>query len=456
MKRVLMIWLICALAFSCSCALAQENTENAESANPGFYEEMPYFLRFTQKMEEEAVGKDIFIRRTYPDTMNDAVDEQMRALIDEMAARNTPLLPLEKVEIPSYLDVGAMVTRTGTSLLSFLTLAEVSRDQEQLSVDYDARVYDIETGRRVTLEDLFEPDSGIWPLLADQVRSQLTAAFPGEAHDEQALAQLCEEESLKQADFTLSAARLTLTCRADLLYPGKNTLLHVHLYYPQIREMMTQYGREQTDNSRFRMVALTYDDGGARGSTRKVLDVLRQYGAQATFFIIGKNIGKNHDMLSRQQDSKHSIQSHTYFHKYGYKLSREEAFEEKERMRSELAAVTGVEPTLMRAPGGIDAFFAENEIGYPIIHWSLASGDSGNDGDKNIARRVIHSSQDGDIVLMHDLNNLNWKYSTAILEDYTARGILCVTVEELFADAGVALEENKIYFSPYRVETGEE
>lgn len=458
MKRFWILIALCALTLVSPAACAAEsvnedgvNEEGFEGFFEGFYEEMPYFLRFTQNMQEEEVAKDIFIRRTYPDTMNDDVDAQMREAIDAMAERSRPLLPLDKVTVASYLDVGAVVTRTGSSVLSFLALAEVSREKERLSTDFETRVYDIETGRLLSLEDFFAADSGIWALLAQQVRAQLGAAFPGEQPDEQALSQLCEPDSLKKASFTLSAARLTLTYCADAVYAGKNTLLHVHLYYPEIRDMMTQYGRRQTDNARFRMVALTYDDGGARAYTRRVLDELRNYGAQATFFIIGKNIAKNHDILSRQQDSNHSVQSHTYSHQYYYELNRAKAHEEKERLRSELAAVTGVEPAMMRSPGGIDAFYVEKEIGYPIIHWSLASGDSANDDDEGIARRVIHSAEDGDIVLMHDLNKLSHKYTAAILQDFSERGILCVTVEELFADAGVPLEANQIYFSPYRL-----
>ena len=47
-----------------------------------FYTEMPPLLRFTQQTQRETVTEDIHILRIYPDTANDRIDEEMRALID--------------------------------------------------------------------------------------------------------------------------------------------------------------------------------------------------------------------------------------------------------------------------------------------------------------------------------------------------------------------------------------
>lgn len=420
-------------------------------AEDAFYTEMPPMLRFTQETIREEIAKDVYIQRTLPDTANDAVDEHISRLIDEMTARNTALLPLEAGEVPSYLDVGAVISRSGTSVLSFLILGEVSKDKEQLSVDFQTRVFDLETGRQLTLGDFFAPDSAAWTALRSAAEAQLTAAFPGRAHDADALAHLLSLESLQNAAFTLGAARLTLTYRADALYPGQNTLLHVHVYYPEIREMMTDYGKAQTDNSRFRMIALTYDDGPARGSTRNVLNVLRRHGAQATFFIVGKNIARNHDILSRQQDSGYSIQSHSYTHTYPKDLKPGEIFTEDTRLRREMSEVIGIVPTMMRAPGGTDPYYVRRKIGYPMINWSAPSGDSGNDNVKGIIAALRNRAADGAVVLMHDINPRCHLYSDAFLEHLSSRGYLCVTLEELFSDAGVTLEPDTIYYSPYRI-----
>ena len=440
MRQKIIFLACCALLLLLLCAGA--------AAETAFYEEMPPYLRVTQETIEEMGAGGKLIRRTYPETASDQVNDDMRALIDRMTEEALLRLPQEKAK-EIELDAGAVITRSGSSLMSFLVIAQANDGNQPLFVETESRVYDIETGRRIALSDLFDAQSGAWAMMEREVRAQLSAAYPGREIDQAQLDRFCGE--LAQADFTLGAARMTLTFPADTLYEGAVAPLHVHLYYKDISGLMTEMGKRQTDNSRFRMIALTFDDGCAGRSTRKVLDELRKAGAQATFFVVGKTISRGRHLLTRQQSSAYSIQSHTYSHSYPEDLTTELALEEKQRMNDALTEVTGVPPTMMRAPGGNEKFYIRREIGYPLLHWSLAGGDSGSSDDKKVARRVIHNAKDGDVVLLHDLNVLSWRYTKRILEDLCARGFLCVTVEELFADAGVPLEENTVYFSPYRI-----
>jgi peptidoglycan/xylan/chitin deacetylase (PgdA/CDA1 family) len=47
-----------------------------------------------------------------------------------------------------------------------------------------------------------------------------------------------------------------------------------------------------------KVVALTIDDGPTT-STPKILKVLKKYGAQATFFVIGSQIPNNEEIINR-------------------------------------------------------------------------------------------------------------------------------------------------------------
>ena len=167
------------------------------NADAQLYTQMPYYLTVTQETHTETVAEDAHILRTYPDTRNDEIDAQMRALIDGMAAENRGLLPLKKGSVPSYLDVGAVFTRSGTSVVSFLALAEVSAETEYLSMDHATRVYDIETGKQLSLTDFFGEDSQAWAILSRAVHQQLSAAFPALEPDADALEQLCAIDNLK-------------------------------------------------------------------------------------------------------------------------------------------------------------------------------------------------------------------------------------------------------------------
>lgn len=417
----------------------------AACAEEAFYTRMPEALTAVQTTRSETVGGTLTVKRTCPRTSCAQVDAEIAALVEEMVQAALPAAQASGAEL---LDVGAVITRSGTSFMSFLTIAETTGGRELLSASYDARVYDMATGERVTMADVLAADGSGYDLLAQAVREQLGAAFPAETTDEAALGALCTRAALESAPFTLGAASMTLTYRADAVYPGHGTLLHVTVPYAQLRPEMTARGQAQTDNSRFRMAALTYDDGCAQKNTLYLLDQLRRYGAQATFFILGERIAGNHNVLSRQQNAGYSIQTHTWGHSYTWELSREEKEAERDRFAEALGAVTGVPPTLMRAPGGSEDGY---DMGYPLIHWSLATGDSSNDNVEEIVERTKWSVKDGTIVLMHDINANCSRYTREIVESLTDRGFLLVTVQELFLDAGIPLEDGMVYGSTSRM-----
>ena len=417
----------------------------AACAEEAFYTRMPEALTAVQTTRSETVGGTLTVKRTCPRTSCAQVDAEIAALVEEMVQAAHPAAQASGAEL---LDVGAVITRSGTSFMSFLTIAETTGGRELLSASYDARVYDMATGERVTMADVLAADGSGYDLLAQAVREQLGAAFPAETADEAALGALCTRAALESAPFTLGAASMTLTYRADAVYPGHGTLLHVTVPYAQLRPEMTARGQAQTDNSRFRMAALTYDDGCAQKNTLNLLDQLRRYGAQATFFILGERIAGNHNVLSRQQNAGYSIQTHTWGHSYTWELSREEKEAERDRFAEALGAVTGVPPTLMRAPGGSEDGY---DMGYPLIHWSLATGDSSNDNVEEIVERTKWSVKDGTIVLMHDINANCSRYTREIVESLTDRGFLLVTVQELFLDAGIPLEDGMVYGSTSRM-----
>ena len=407
---------------------------------------IPDALRFTQMtVDREYLRDKQYILRTYPETANETVNADLRALIDSMTEKARPFMPEGKVDPISYLDVGATIFRTGSQWMSFLTIAHIAFNKEQTYVDFDARVYDMVSGGRLALTDLFAEDSAAWELMAQEVKRQLTDYFITEAPDPAALEALCTREALENAAFTLTPAKLELHYRADTLYPGKNTLMHVKLYYSALRPLMTEKGQEITDNSRYKMIALTYDDGGARGTTNNLVRCLQKYGANATFFIVGTMMDNNHDIMCRQQDAGYAMASHNYVHTYNG-INTESVSRWKKQFDTLMDAIVGVRPAYMRAPGGHSTQFTNADVGLPVIHWSLISSDADNKNVDQIAGRVIYGARDGDVVLMHDLNPLSSEYSEMILKELENRDFLCVTVDELFDHYGVALEPNTIYW----------
>lgn len=436
MKKAMCLLLLVLTALSAASA---ETTEKVQ--------ELPPLLLFTQRQTaREFVNKTYFTQRMYPETANAGVNAEMEALIDEMYTRALPFSPEthKNQTDPSYLTVGANITRTGQKWLSFLTTARIDHQRRQTYVDFDARVYDMESGKRLTLGDIFAQDSPAWALLADEVRAQLNAYFLGTEPDAAALETLCSREGLEKAAFTLTPAALRLHYRADALYPGREQLMQVKIFYNVLRGMMTPEAREQTDNSMYKMVALTFDDGVAHYSTAAVADGMRAEGAAVTFFVVGYTISGNQDMLAANHDAGHLIASHNYEHTTE-NLTPANIKKWKEKYDAALNEAIGVRPSMVRAPGGKDVPFANAKAGLPVIHWSLSPSDAGNDNVSQIIYCVSNSTHDGDVVLMHDLNPRSREYAPEIVRRLTAKGFLCVPVDELYAAHGIMLEPDQVY-----------
>lgn len=105
------------------------------------------------------------------------------------------------------------------------------------------------------------------------------------------------------------------------------------------------------------VVALTYDDGPSP-YTGQLLDILKQFGWHATFFVTGNNNGKGSidttapypDLLRRMVAEGHQIASHTWSH---YSLDNITSNMRKEQMvknERAIANVIGKYPTYMRPP----------------------------------------------------------------------------------------------------------
>jgi peptidoglycan-N-acetylglucosamine deacetylase len=101
-------------------------------------------------------------------------------------------------------------------------------------------------------------------------------------------------------------------------------------------------------------VAITFDDGPDPEWTPKILDVLKQYGAKATFFQIGSEVEKFPGIAKRVYNEGHEIGNHTFTHPDISTISKR-YFEVELNLTERLfESKLGVKPVLMRPPYAID------------------------------------------------------------------------------------------------------
>ena len=137
-----------------------------------------------------------------------------------------------------------------------------------------------------------------------------------------------------------------------------------------------------------RKVHLTFDDGPSV-YTREILDILDQYDVKATFFVVGKEVEDEEELLREIVDRGHTLGMHSYSHDYRNIYASVDAFSEDFfRLQEYLYELTGVKSKYYRFPGGssntistVDMKEFANylqEQGVTFYDWNISSGDGGS------------------------------------------------------------------------------
>jgi len=191
-----------------------------------------------------------------------------------------------------------------------------------------------------------------------------------------------------------------------------------------------------------KLVALTFDDGPDPRQTPEILELLKQYEAKGTFFVMGKKVTANPELLKRESDEGHEIANHTYNHLYfNANVSSQKLGDEIDATSDAIMKVNGSRPHLFRPPGG---FYNERMIkmakekGYLVILWSWHQDtkDWRSPGVSYIVRKVLNNVRGGDIILFHDSVEGSGRSQTVealkiILPELKERGYKFVTVSQL-------------------------
>lgn len=171
-----------------------------------------------------------------------------------------------------------------------------------------------------------------------------------------------------------------------------------------------------------RVLYLSFDDGPIPEVTPWVLDLLHEYRAKGTFFMVGENAEHNPDLLQRVRREGHAVGSHTYNHLNGWKTDDIPYFHNARRC----ARITGSE--LFRPPYGRmrpkQARFLQRH--YDIVMWDILSGDfDPSITGQQCLRNVTTKAGPGSIVVFHDSLKAEDKLRYVlprVLEHFTQEG----------------------------------
>ena len=205
------------------------------------------------------------------------------------------------------------------------------------------------------------------------------------------------------------------------------------------------------------LVALTFDDGPDPDWTPRILDILKEKKAPATFFVIGENAITQPGLLNRIVAEGHELGNHSYTHPNMALVSDRGTRLELNATQRLIEAYTGRAMRLFRAPYFGDAepttadelgpaLLAQND-GYMNVGLHVDPGDWKRPGVDEIVNRTLAQVEGGDIersgnvVLLHDGGGDRTQTIAAlprIIDGLRAHGYRIVSVADL---AGITAAE---------------
>lgn len=121
--------------------------------------------------------------------------------------------------------------------------------------------------------------------------------------------------------------------------------------YEQTVSVVDKLPVKDKGQSSEKIVYLTFDDGPS-ANTQKILDILDQYNAKATFFVTGTNQKYNY-LIKEAHKRGHTIALHTYSHDYSKVYSSIDAyFDDLNQLGEMVKNEIGYVPRYIRFPGG--------------------------------------------------------------------------------------------------------
>lgn len=154
-----------------------------------------------------------------------------------------------------------------------------------------------------------------------------------------------------------------------------------------------------------KVVALTFDAAWGADKTQGIIDTLKEYDADATFFLVGFWMDKYAAETKAIADAGFEIGNHSANHLNMPRLADDAMRKEISSVNDTVKSLTGITPTYFRAPYGDYSdrlMTVVEELGMVGVQWSIDSLDWKGLSAKEIVDRVVPKAESGDIILFHN------------------------------------------------------
>ena len=181
-------------------------------------------------------------------------------------------------------------------------------------------------------------------------------------------------------------------------------------------------------------LAISFDCAWGVDYTDELLDIMQKHGVKCTFFAVQFWVERYPEYAKKITEAGHELGTHSRTHSYMSKLSQAEIQDELETSCGAIERVTGVKPTLFRAPyGDYDDLLIQTATSMNLytIQWDVDSLDWKNLSATEIALRIINGAKNGSIILCHNNGLHTAEALPLIFSTLKNRGYEFVPISEL-------------------------
>ena len=202
------------------------------------------------------------------------------------------------------------------------------------------------------------------------------------------------------------------------------------------KELMEKYNGLCIGNNSQKNIYLTFDAGYEAGYTIKILDVLKEKGVSATFFITSHYLNTADEQVKRMIEEGHIIGNHTVNHKSMPEITDEEIEQEVMKLHQAVYEKYNYEMRYIRPPKGE---FSERtlkkceDLGYKTVMWSFAYCDWDENKQPTIEegkKKIVDNFHPGEIILLHSNSKTNSEILADIIDEARNQGYEFKTLDE--------------------------
>lgn len=192
-----------------------------------------------------------------------------------------------------------------------------------------------------------------------------------------------------------------------------------------------------------KVISVTFDASWGGDKTLKILDLLDQYNAKATFFLVGIWVDKYPELVKEIAARGHEIGNHSASHAHFTQISEGKIRQELRDCSDKIEALTGVRPTLFRPPYGdynSKVVTVVRDEGYECVQWSVDSQDWKNRGVDDLVKRATKDIKPGDIILFHNDSQFIVEALPAVLSSYQAQGFTMIPAKDILLTGATTID----------------